>query len=171
MATVALTNALKPHLGEVWHLEQQKKGLLLRSGEEVITTIKNGEASLRIQFPSFWASRAFLVIHGDGGEFFCFEPKKPEMAKVRELIEDCLDEAPRAAAAAMDRKANRDLLIGGGSLLLGLVITVATFALAAPGGTFVVMTGLLVIGAIEIVRGIYWKGQAGKRRALIEQQE
>ena len=101
----------------------------------------------------------------------CFASSRRKPKWLKFAIEDSLDKDPEAAAAAMDRKANRDLLIGGGSFLLGSAITVATIALAAPGGTFYVMTGLLVIGAIEIVRGIYWKVQAGKQRILIEEEE
>ena len=40
--------------------------------------------------------------------------------------------------------------------MLGVIATCGSFLFAAPNGKFVVTTGLLVIGAVEIGRGIYY---------------
>ena len=155
MDSVRLTCATKPHVGEKWLLKRTRKGLLLLDEEEnKILLIPAGEANLRIHLPSFWASR-YLVIDAED-EPLLFEPNQKAMAKVRALIEDCADTDPEATAAAYWKKAIRDLLIGGGSFLLGMIITCASFFIAAPDEKFYVMTGLLLVGLVEIIRGIYY---------------
>jgi hypothetical protein len=162
----SLTCALKPHRGEVWQLDDGDDGLVLLAGKKVVTVIPHGLASLRVHLPSFFGSR-YITVDLGGGNLVCFEPKAKDISRVRQLVEASLNRNPRAAAAALDRKANRDLLIGGGSMLLGLVITVWSFIAAGPGGTFVVTTGLLVVGLIEVIRGIYFKSKAGERKQFV----
>jgi hypothetical protein len=172
MESVRLTCATKPNVGEKWLLERRRKGLLLLDGDEkVVTSIPAGEAGLRILFPSFWASRAKLVITGDRGKLLLFEPGKKTVAKIRGLVEDCIEADPEAAAAAYTSKAIRDLLIGGGSVVLGLIVTAASFIFAAPDGKFYVMTGLLGVGLVEIIRGIYFSIKASRLSQLAESDE
>lgn len=159
----SLTCALKPHRGEVWQLDDSNDGLVLRAGEEVVTVIPHAEASLRVHLPSFFGSR-YITVDLGGGNLICFEPKPEDIAHVREFVEASLNRHPGAAAAALDRKANRDLLIGGGSMLLGLALTTWSFIAAAPGGTFLVTTGLLGVGLVEVFRGIYFKTKARERK-------
>ena len=90
MNSVRLTCATKPHVSETWLLKRGRKGLvLLDEDEQVVTSIPAGEASLRILFPSFWASRKYLVISGKNGENFLFEPRQKALANIRTLVDDC----------------------------------------------------------------------------------
>lgn len=50
---------------------------------------------------------------------------------------------------------NKPLLWGIGMLAVGGLVTLATYTSANPGETYVVMAGLLVVGAINLGRGIY----------------
>ena len=78
------------------------------------------------------------------------------------MIADCVDADPRATAKTYRNAAMRDLVIGGLSFAAGVVITVIAFTSASPDGRFVVMTGLIFVGLFEIIRGIYYLGQAAK---------
>lgn len=57
--------------------------------------------------------------------------------------------------ASRREEGKKSLKIGLITLAIGLVVTLGTLALSEPGGTYWVMTGALVIGAINILRGIY----------------
>jgi hypothetical protein len=165
MESARLIYATKPHTGERWILERTRKGLvLLDDDDEVVTSIPTGEAGLRIRFPSFWASNKFLVVVGKKGELFLFEPKPKALDIVRDLVEDCADADPAATAAAFKAKAKRDLLIGGGSFLLGVILTCLSFMFASSNGKFLVMTGFLFVGLFEIGRGIYFANKASQFR-------
>lgn len=50
---------------------------------------------------------------------------------------------------------NKPLLWGIGTLAVGGLVTLATYTSADPGETYVVMTGLLVVGAINLALGLY----------------
>jgi hypothetical protein len=52
---------------------------------------------------------------------------------------------------------NRPLMWGIGLLVLGGIITLGTYSAASGGGTYVVTTGLFVVGGINLVRGIYYQ--------------
>ena len=52
----------------------------------------------------------------------------------------------------------QNIVMGGLFLVVGLIITGATYAAASPGGTYVVTTGAIAVGAIQLVIGL---GQAG----------
>jgi hypothetical protein len=163
MDSARLIYATKPHAGERWILERTRKGLvLLDEDEEVVTSIPTAEAGLRIRFPSFWASNKYLVVVGKKGEQFPFEPKPKALDIVRDLVADCADADPAATAAAFKAKAKRDLLIGGGSFLLGVVITCLSFMFPSSNGKFVMMTGLIFVGLLEIGRGIYFANKASQ---------
>jgi hypothetical protein len=56
-------------------------------------------------------------------------------------------------AAAMKRGLLQ-LGLGGGMILLGIIISIATYAFAAGGGTYFIAWGLPLFGVITIVRGI-----------------
>lgn len=59
---------------------------------------------------------------------------------------------------------NRALLYGIGTLVLGGLITGATYAAASDGGSYVIATGLLVFGGLNLLRGIYYQVKFGARR-------
>lgn len=46
------------------------------------------------------------------------------------------------------------LLVGAGLLVLGIVITTVSYNMAGPGGTYVATTGLILVGIVQIVRGL-----------------
>ena len=68
----------------------------------------------------------------------------------------------------MNTTQNRPLMWGIGMLVLGGVITLGTYAAAADGGSYFVATGLLVVGAINLIRGTYYQIRyaAERRRSL-----
>jgi hypothetical protein len=165
MENVRMTFATKPHMGERWILERTRKGLvLLDEDDEVVTSIPSAQAGLRIHFPSFWGSNSFLVVVGKNGDRYSFEAKKKAIDIVRDLVEDCADANPAATAAAFRAKAKRDLLVGAGSFILGVVLTCLSFMFASSNGKFMVTTGLLLVGLFEIGRGIYFANKASHYR-------
>jgi len=144
--------------GQTCFLSLEDDEVVLRDGEdEVLTSFPAAEANQVIRLPNI-IDNANIVI----GEDLAFEPKPEAVRAVRELIDDCLHANPEAASAAMRRKGIRDLIIGSVAFLLGIGITVWTFVSAPPGGTYYVMTGLIVVGIFEIIRGIYWMAKAGE---------
>ena len=62
---------------------------------------------------------------------------------------------------------NRPLMWGIGMLVLGGVITLGTYAAASEGGSYFVATGLLVVGGLNLIRGIYYqmRNAAERRRS------
>ena len=55
------------------------------------------------------------------------------------------------------RSANRDLTVGGAWLLGGLLVTIASYSLAASspgGGHYVIASGAMLYGAIRLLRGL-----------------
>lgn len=50
--------------------------------------------------------------------------------------------------------------IGVGFLALGGIITAATYSATSPGGTYVITTGLFLVGAIMILKGL-WRTMVG----------
>lgn len=54
----------------------------------------------------------------------------------------------------LSRPGAKSMLIGFGIALVGLIATVVTFAVAAPGGGFVVAWGAILFGVIQGIRGL-----------------
>lgn len=153
---VRLIGAAKAYAGEAWQLSPTDDGLVLYDEDgERATKIPDADVSLRIVFPSFWASVRHLIIVDKDGDRLEFQPDTRAVARVRELVEQCLYRDPEQAARTMRGKAVRDLAIGGGSFVLGCCITAGTFLAAGPKGTFYITTGLLVVGLIEIIAGSF----------------
>jgi hypothetical protein len=171
MESVRLICATSGSEGERWLLKRIRKGLvLLDEDDNVVALIPTGEVSTRIHFPSFWLSRAHITIEVDGAQFL-FQPTAKAREKVNALIEDCEDADPAATAASYRSKAWRDLLIGTGSFLLGSIVTCLSFALAEPNGKFIALTGFIVVGLVEIVRGIYFALKASQLRQAAERDD
>jgi hypothetical protein len=172
MEKIRLAFAEKARNGVPAFLEQSSDGLLVRDKDgKVLTAIPNDEASSRVRFPSFWASVSNLEFIKEDGNPLQFQPEAKTLASVKEMIYGCIDSDPRGTAATYRRKATRDLLIGGGSFTLGVVITVVTMVMAPPEGSFTVMTGLLLVGLFEIGRGIYYWLEAAKHEKAADQDE
>jgi hypothetical protein len=175
MDDIRLTCVLKPHQGERWVLTRiRKKIVLLDAAQKTVTSIPVGEARMRIHVPSFLASSRHIVIESFDGTLLQFESKPKTLEKIRALIEECALDAPRATAKAYRKAALRDLLIGGGSFLLGAIVTCASFLFAAPDGKFLVATGLLVVGVVEIARGTYYAiraSQYGRPKAAAKRKD
>jgi hypothetical protein len=47
------------------------------------------------------------------------------------------------------------MVVGVGLLLLGLIITGVTYMMADVGESYMVMTGLFVVGGVMMVRGLF----------------
>ncbi len=75
---------------------------------------------------------------------------------------------PWATVAHFRSLATRDLLVGGGSIFLGVVVTGISFMIAAPGESFLVTTGFLAVGLVELVRGLSFSLKAQKYTRLAE---
>lgn len=59
------------------------------------------------------------------------------------------------------RKAGLETLAAGvGLIVLGGIITAATYSAAAPGGTYIVTTGLFLVGGLTVLRGL-WRAMIG----------
>jgi len=59
------------------------------------------------------------------------------------------------------RKAGLEALAGGvGLIVLGGIITGATYSAASPGGTYLVTSGLFLVGGLAVVRGL-WRMMIG----------
>jgi len=163
---IPLTNAKKPHEGQVWQLRRTAAGFdLCDEAGELVAAIPAAEATYRFRFPSFWASVTYLeVLTPEAGTFY-FKPEKATVAAVREQVDEALGLDPAAAAKALRRKAWPAL--GGGLLMLviGVGLTVAGYlnAVAKPqGGTYYVTTGLIGVGLFATCRGLMWYAKAGR---------
>jgi len=83
-----------------------------------------------------------------------FHPPADEDARREAMLRS---EYLRAMAeeAEARRVANRSILVGLAWLVLGIVVTVATYSSASQqGGTYLVAWGPVVYGLIQIVRGL-----------------
>ena len=72
-----------------------------------------------------------------------FPADTPEAAAAEPVIDDAL----RAAA-------QRQMLSGAITCVAGIVITIGSYAFAAPGGSYLVAWGAIVFGAIRFFRGL-----------------
>ena len=64
-------------------------------------------------------------------------------------------QAKSVKKAAFRQAGFKVFLAGIGMLVLGAIITSATFSMAKPGGTYVVTFGLFAVGAINAIKGLY----------------
>ena len=66
--------------------------------------------------------------------------------------------------SAMRKTGGRNLLLGIGALVVGLIITTISYNAASSGGHYWVMTGLFAYSAYAIIRGLYFliSGRAPK---------
>jgi hypothetical protein len=163
---IPLTNAKKPHEGQIWLLLRTADGFELRDdANELVTAIPTAEAGYRFRFPSFWASVTYLEVQTPKGDAFYFKPDKATVAAVKEQVDEALGLDPAGAANALRRKAWPAL--GGGLLALvgGLGATAYTYLQAAAqqgGGRYFVMTGLIGVGLFSTCRGLMWYAKAGR---------
>src|SRR4051794_33324594 len=109
---VHLIGAAKPYAGEEWQLRPTDDGLALFDEEgDQVTEVPDAGVSLRIVFPSFWASVRHLIIVDDRGRPLEFKPDAKAVTRVRELVQQCLYRNPEEAAGTMRGKALRDMAI------------------------------------------------------------
>lgn len=163
MPALKLIKAQKPDKGEVFTVSTSKTSLLLKdAADELVLKIPFAELGQRVHFPSFWASVAFITLMDAKGKPWCFEPKPKAVERLKEIVANCLDRDAGGAADVYRKSGLRDLLIGGGSFLLGVVITVGSLLSTQDGQTFVVTYGLIGVGLIEMIRGGYYLVKAGQ---------
>ncbi len=53
------------------------------------------------------------------------------------------------------KKALKEFLIGAGFAALGGIATFASYNSARPGGTYTVYTGIIVLGAVYAIKGLF----------------
>lgn len=63
----------------------------------------------------------------------------------------------------MSIEENKALLWGIGMLAVGGLITLSTYISAEPGDSYIVTTGLLLVGGINLIRGLYLHLKPGSR--------
>jgi hypothetical protein len=159
MESVRLISQTAGSEGEEWRLKRTRKGLvLLDEYNNVVTTIRTGEAGVRVLFPNGF-NRSHIVIEAEGAQLL-FEARPRTLEKVRAMVEECVEADPLATAKAYRGKAIRDLIIGALSLVFGVTVTLVTILLAEGGRGSLILTGFIVVGLIEIVRGSYFAYQA-----------
>jgi uncharacterized protein YjeT (DUF2065 family) len=76
---------------------------------------------------------------------------KPEQAQI------VIQKLRQARAEVLRKAGMRDMMIGGGICLLGLIMTMGTFnaATSSPGGgRYIVAWGAIIFGAIQFFRGL-----------------
>ncbi len=54
------------------------------------------------------------------------------------------------------KAANKMMLQGAGWILVGGIITLITYSVARPGGTYYVFWGLSIYGIYQLIRGVYY---------------
>ena len=125
------------------------------------------EAITRIHFPSFW-STSFLKIDSDHKDQpFFFHPKKEAVERVRQLLDRSLVTHPEKVLATMRSKGLISLMVGAGCLVLGVGLTVVSFAWAPENGRFYIMTGLIIFGTFALGRGAYWILKAARLAPMV----
>lgn len=72
-----------------------------------------------------------------------------------EAATQIINQASSLKQEAFRQKGSEMFFQGIGWMVLGAIITGFTYSMAAPGGTFVVTTGLFVVGGIYIIAGIF----------------
>lgn len=72
----------------------------------------------------------------------------------KEVAESLVQKAEVYKKSEFRKSGMTSLMIGVGLIVLGAVITGATYSAADPGGTFVVTIGLFLAGGIAVLRGL-----------------
>jgi hypothetical protein len=72
-----------------------------------------------------------------------------------ELANQIVEQAYRTKKSVFRQAGVKAFFVGIAFIILGIVITAATYSIAKPGGTFIVTIGLFFSGAINILRGLF----------------
>jgi len=73
----------------------------------------------------------------------------------REIAENIVAQANDYKKSEFRKRGMKTVAMGVGFLLLGGVITAITYSAASGGGTYVVTTGLFLVGALTIAKGLW----------------
>jgi hypothetical protein len=134
-----------------------------------LVTLKAG--SLLEQYgPSVeYAGRTWLYVSGPGGETGYVDAGSALEAKGTQvrvqtgsngfgqmaLMKDGKIVAPPVDRSTVNDAANRQMMIGAGLFVVGLIITVITYSIASDGGgTYLICWGPVVFGAIRFFKGL-----------------
>ncbi|VTR96654.1 hypothetical protein [Tuwongella immobilis] len=124
MSRVELTYAGDHYQDEIWTLKRVQSGLVLLDQDEVVVTrISADEVNTRIILPSFLRSLPFLLIVGKKTTH-PFNVTRRELRGVRELIADCVEQAPGAAATDCIARAKSALKFGAPLFGVGVVLVI-----------------------------------------------
>jgi hypothetical protein len=136
-------------------------------GEE-LATLTADEAAHVFEFPAFGgASRYFGLRQGEHVVRFDVAAEGLERLKVF-LNQSVVDAGPEAVDKVR-RRASRDLLVGLGFIAAGCIATITSYQAAASkpeGGTFTVWYGMVVFGAIVVVKGFMGYSRHGKLQRM-----
>ncbi len=79
----------------------------------------------------------------------------------REVAHKVVDNLQQARSKASHSSANRNMLVGGVICIIGILVTIGTYAAAShssSGGSYVVAWGAIIFGAIQFFRGLAASG-------------
>ncbi len=72
-----------------------------------------------------------------------------------ELAAQIVEQANRTKKSVFRQAGIKAFFIGIALIVLGVVVTGATYSIAKPGGTYIVTIGLFICGAINTLRGLF----------------
>lgn len=102
------------------------------------------------------AMYAFAAEQMNGGatadqiEDLLVEKKGLDRDSAASVVDDLLE----MRSEALRRAGNQRMLRGAVVCILGIGVTVATYSLAANGGTYMVAWGAMIFGAVDFIRGL-----------------
>ena len=87
-----------------------------------------------------------------------FDVDRSDLQEIKAYLDESVVAAGPEAVRAVGNRALRDLLLGVGAVVLGIVVTVASFLNAAQnpeGGRYYITFGLIVFGLVLFGKGVY----------------
>jgi hypothetical protein len=148
----------KEQTGQMWTLDLGKETVVLTDHEgKVAIEFPAAEATGRFQFPSFSQSIKWFGVANDQG-IWTFDVPKVDLTLIKGYVDRSIVTAGPEAIAGVRASAIRTMLIGAACTAGGIVITVGSYAAAAQkpeGGKYTITHGLIIVGIIMFVKGVY----------------
>lgn len=162
----------KDHKGKTWTLDLEGDPVTVKDESgTVVWEMPANVAVSQFQMPSFSDSiKYFGILFGK--EIRQFDVSKEGLKEIKTFLNKSVLSAGPEAVAAVRNKAIRDLLLGAGCAIGGVVLTVASYqdvAQKPEGGKYTVTYGLVIFGLIMLVRGVYGFVRHGQLKGMAEQ--
>lgn len=106
---------------------------------------------------SLYEKTVQLIVDGKNDSEILAELEREGAPKeiAQKILDDVKKEVNKVKANAHREVAGEYLLKGSGFLILGAVVTGITYSMASGGGTYIVTTGLFVVGGLYVVMGLF----------------